>query len=391
MPATPVAGMPGFTPYSSDVVHSGPVDVGQAINLDNIRGKTIVITGGASGFGAACSRHWASHGANIILGDLNHQQGTELVSQLRQTTENAQHHFIPLDVTSWTSQVHFFREAARLSPHGGIDTVMANAGIADAEEQRLFEQQVPDYSRLDGPAPPPPPPKLRTYETNLTGVLYTAHLALSYLSRNPGSQKCKCTTTTGHQAEAAAAAAAAPRDRHLLLVASVAGLAGLPGQPLYTAAKHGVVGLFRSLRITSPITLGVRVNMINPYFVDTPILGPLGAFVLAGGAMARLEAVVEASTRLVADHGIIGRGLIIASKTSKEHAEAVGLEPQTEHYDDRNQEIWDCYADDFEQSDLFTRRIVAVTNLVTSARGLIGIWVDIGSNLSRRFWRALGY
>ncbi|ETI27613.1 hypothetical protein G647_00062 [Cladophialophora carrionii CBS 160.54] len=384
-----MAGMPGVTPYSSGVVHSGPVDVGQAINLDNIRGKTIVITGGASGFGAACSRHWASHGANIILGDVNHQQGTELVSQLRQTTENPHHHFIPLDVTSWSSQVRFFREATRLSPHGGIDTVMANAGIADAEEQRLFEQQVPDYSRLDGPAPPP---RLRTYETNLTGVLYTAHLALSYLSRNPGSQKCKCssssstttttTTMTGQQG------AAAPRDRHLLLVASVAGLAGLPGQPLYTAAKHGVVGLFRSLRITSPITLGVRVNMINPYFVDTPILGPLGAFVLAGGAMARLEAVVEASTRLVADHGIIGRGLIIASKTSKEHAKAVGLEPQTEDYD---QEIWDCYADDFEQSDLFTRRIVAVTNLVTSARGSIGIWVDIGSNLSRRFWRALGY
>ncbi|EXJ63719.1 hypothetical protein A1O7_00054 [Cladophialophora yegresii CBS 114405] len=375
MPATSMSRERGFTPYSSDVVHSGPVDVGQAINLANIRGKTIVITGGASGFGAACSRHWAAHGANIILGDLNHERGTDLIAELRGSTGSQNHQFIPLDVTSWSSQAHFFREAARLSPHGGIDTVMANAGIADADEQRLFEQP-PDYysHQLDGPAAPPPP-NLRTYETNLTGVLYTAHLGLSYLSRNPGSQKC----TPGEHA--------GPRDRHLLLVASIAGLAGLPGQPLYTAAKHGVVGLFRSLRITSPLTVGVRVNMINPYFVDTPILGPLGALVLAGGAMARLEAVVEASTRLVADQRIIGRALIIASKTSKDHAEAVGLpELQTD-----DQEIWDCYADDFEQSDLFTRRIIAVTNLVTSARGWVGVLVDVGSNLRRRFWRALGY
>ncbi|KIW73975.1 hypothetical protein PV04_02049 [Phialophora macrospora] len=369
-----MARVPGFTPYSSDVVHSGPVDVGQAINLDNIRGKTIVITGGASGFGAACSQHWASHGANIVVGDINQQLGTELVARLRQSTDNPNHHFVPLDVTSWSSQAHFFREAARLSPHGGIDTVMANAGIADAEEQILFEE-APDYSQLDDP----PAPRLRTYDTNLTGVLYTAHLGLSYLSRNPGSQKCTL---------ASDAAVRGPRDRHLLLVASIAGLAGLPSQPLYTAAKHGVVGLFRTLRITSPIKLGVRVNMLNPYFVDTPILGPAGAIVLAGGAMARLEAVVEASTRLVADTGIIGRGLIIASKTSRDHAEAVGLGRDLQTPD---QEIWDCYADDFEQSDLFTRRVVAVTNLVTSARGWVGMWTDIGANLSRRFWSAWGY
>jgi hypothetical protein len=38
-----MAKVPGFTPYSSEVVHSGPVDVGQAIDVDNLKGKTIVI------------------------------------------------------------------------------------------------------------------------------------------------------------------------------------------------------------------------------------------------------------------------------------------------------------------------------------------------------------
>jgi NAD(P)-dependent dehydrogenase (short-subunit alcohol dehydrogenase family) len=124
---------------------------------------------------------------------------------------------------------------------------MANAGIADPDEQLLFEDP-PNYERVENPKPP----GLRTYETNLTGVLYTAHLALSYLSRNPGSEQCSLESNEGK------------RDRHLLLVASIAGLAGVPGQPLYVAAKHGVVGLFRTLGLTSPMKTGVRVNMINP-------------------------------------------------------------------------------------------------------------------------------
>ncbi|KAJ9608384.1 hypothetical protein H2200_007372 [Cladophialophora chaetospira] len=362
------AGGPAFQPYGAAVVHSGPVDIGSPFNVGNLKGKTIVITGGASGFGASCSRHWSSHGANIIIGDINAKQGTALIASLRQSSNSQNHHFIPLDVTSWSSQAHFFREAARLSPHGGIDCVMANAGIADAEEQLAFEEP-PDYSGMEAP----PPPKMRTAEINLTGVLYTTHLALSYLSRNPGSGKC---AVDRHDGE---------RDRHLLLVASIAGLAGLPAQPLYAAAKHGVVGLFRTLRMTSPMKTGLRVNMINPYFVETPLLGP-GAFLLAGGAMADISSVVEASTRLVADQGIIGRGLIIASKTSAEHAQAVGLNLQTE-----GQDIWDCYAHDFEQSDLFTRRIIGVTNLVTQARGWVGFWGDVGWGLYKAILRAVGY
>ena len=134
---------------------------------------------------------------------------------------------------------------------------MANAGIADPIEQDFFEDPH-DYTATDSP----PPPGLRTYETNLTGVLYTSHLALSYLSQNPDSHKCSAEKNEG------------PRDRHLLLVASIAGLAGVPSQPLYAAAKHGVVGLFRSLRMTAPAKTGVRVNMINPCKSQTILLLP---------------------------------------------------------------------------------------------------------------------
>ncbi|KAK5196581.1 uroporphyrin-III C-methyltransferase [Exophiala xenobiotica] len=360
---------PGEVSFAGRTIYSEAVDCSKAINYSNLKGKTIVITGGASGFGKACFTEWAAHGANIIIGDINDEAGTALVAQVRASSGSSEHHFVHLDVTNWQSQAAFFKQAARLSPHGGIDCVMANAGIADAQENAIFEEP-PDYSKMDDP----PQPRMRTLDTNLDGVMFTTNLALSYLSRNPGSEGCNVRTPS------------APRDRHLILVSSIAGLSGLASQPIYATAKHGVVGLFRTLRITTPIKHGIRVNMINPYFVDTPILGSLGSLVLAGGGMATVPDVVAATTRLVADQGIIGRALVIGSKTSQEHANATGLEQVV-----GDQAVWDVYAHDFDQSDLFTRRIIGVTNLVTQARGWAGIARDVRTKISGTIWKALGY
>ncbi|KAK9318239.1 hypothetical protein V1524DRAFT_405106 [Lipomyces starkeyi] len=70
----------------------------------------------------------------------------------------------------------------------------------------------------------------------------------------------------------------------------MASLLPIPQQTLYGAAKHGVLGLFRSLRITA-FAKGVRVNMICPYFADTGILTPPGRILPAGAHLAQLEDV----------------------------------------------------------------------------------------------------
>lgn len=107
--------------------------------------------------------------------------------------------------------------------------------------------------------------------------------------------------------------------------------------------------------------------------------------------MAPLSAVVRASTRLVADQGIVGRALMIGPPVTPEQARLVGLEDEFRANANAQkvdgQDVWDCYAHDFVQTDLFTRRIVGVTNLITAARGWRGLLGDVGGKMRK----ALGW
>lgn len=364
----------GVVPFSN-VIQSPPVTTAKAIDYINLSNKVILITGGSSGFGAAWLRRWAVHNATIIIGDINEKAGQALVTEVRTSSKNKNLHFLKLDVTKWDSQVAFFREAVKLSLHGGIDTVIANAGIADAQECETFENP-PDYTSI----PNPPAPEMRTLAVNLNGLMYTSTLALSYLARNPGSNPCSVDSATSQ-----------PRDRHLLLVSSMAGLCPLPTQSIYCASKHGVVGLFRSLRMSAPLSHGVRINMLHPYFVETAILGTDGALALAGGGIAQIEDVVDAASRCVADPSIIGRGLIIGPQANKEDAEKAGMDVKA-MTDGEEIAVWDSYSHDFEQSDVFTRRVIAITNLRAGRKGVGGLVSDIAWAFTPGFVRRMkGY
>ena len=166
-----------------------------------LQGKTILITGGASGFGEAFVRRWAAAGACIVFGDVDDRKAETLVGELRKQ-ENCNVHFVHCDVTSWTSQVNLFKEAVRLSPHGGIDCVIANAGIADKKVQ--FE--IPDLDAAD-----PSPPRMDVINVTLIGAMYTTHLGLFYLPQNPGSSPASAQSIPGET----------KRDRHILLIGSV--------------------------------------------------------------------------------------------------------------------------------------------------------------------------
>jgi NAD(P)-dependent dehydrogenase (short-subunit alcohol dehydrogenase family) len=352
----------------TNTVQSGPVDLNKAIDVSNVNGRTAFITGGASGIGEALGHELAKSGANIIIGDINEKRGAEVVARLR-TSSNGQHHYVRLDVTDWESQVIGFREAVRLSPHGGLDIVVAGAGINTPNDNTVFEITPP---KIDGEMIPPAL-SLKILKVDLEGVLYTATLALSCLSKNPGSHPCAIRQDPS----------ARPRDRHLILISSVVGITGYPANGLYAAAKHGVVGAFRSLRLTAPVVHGVRVNMINPCYVDTPMLDANAHIPLLGVPMTALDRVVEALMRLCADDEIIGRALLVCPEFSEEQMEASGLKSVTGLSGHTKGAIVDILGHDFEQTDQIMRRVMASMNLLAAAKGWIGFFVDIPYRVRR--------
>lgn len=341
------------------------------IDTTFLQNKTILITGGASGLGAGFLRRWAAAGANVVIGDINVQKGDQLVRETKKETGNENLHFFHCDVTDWQSQVNLFRSTVKVSPHGGIDTVVANAGIADPKE--AFDQP----KNID--AAEPTAPDLKVLDVNLKGVLYTAHLALWYLPRNPGSKPASKNPDP----------AKTGRDRHLILMSSMAGLAPIPTQTLYATSKHAVVGLYRNLR-SSNFVHGIRTSLICPYFTDTPIMGVGARIVLAGGLVGTVEDVVEAATRFAVDPSIVGRAVAVGPKL-KAREEDDGNWALVEKTDeDQNVEelaIKEIYADDFEEVELFTKNLVGVLNRATQLRG----WTAWLSDVVAAFRYGLGW
>jgi len=112
------------------VRQSPPIDVTVPYDASWVNGKVILITGGASGFGAGFVQHWAKHGATVIVGDINVEKGDQLCRAINKEINGKNKvHFVHCDVTDWQSQVNLFKEAVKLSPHGGLDCMKLHPSI----------------------------------------------------------------------------------------------------------------------------------------------------------------------------------------------------------------------------------------------------------------------
>lgn len=348
----------------SVIRQSPPVDLSKACDGSSLRGKTVVITGAARGLGAAMATAWAACGAHVVVGDIDDAAGEALVAGLRAADPHSPAAsaciYRRCDVTDWTQQVALFEAAVRTSPRGVVDIVVPNAGILLVDEGIRFEEPVSVPADSGSGPGSLPRPSTAVLDVNVVGVVYTTHLALHHLSRNPSPDRC------------------------VLIVGSFASMVPLPGQAQYTMSKHAVAGLFRSLRGTAALRYGIRVNMVAQYYVGgTRMLQPLiEAVYLAGSAgPASIPDVVDAATRLVADASVAGRALVVGPRLKP----ASDGEVPVADGEGQGQAgaAWECYAHDYDEVETFTWRYVRLLNVIARARGSLA-WMRDLWNIFRR-------
>ena len=181
-----------------------------------LEGRKALVTGGASGIGAAISRRLAAEGAAVTIGDLNLEGGEKVAAEISAEA-------IELDVTSLESA------RAAIERTGAIDILVNNAGT---DEFGFFAQTTPEQWE-------------KVLAVNLHGVLNCTHAAL------PGMQEA------GYG--------------RMVNIASEAGRIGSKGSAVYSAAKGGVIA-FTKVMAREGARFGINVNGIAPGPIETPLL-----------------------------------------------------------------------------------------------------------------------
>ncbi|GAQ06126.1 5'-hydroxyaverantin dehydrogenase [Aspergillus lentulus] len=263
-------------------IHTGPVDCERDFDPSSVKGKTAIVTGGASGLGEAYVRALVAAGVYVCFGDIDLEKGQRLAAELPMTK------FVSCDAGSWDDQVRLFEQAVSLSPNGRIAYVVANAGIHRPDE--VFEQPHPDQE--------PAKPDLTIIDINIKGPLYTAKLAAHYFIRQNGS------TPTPDQ-----------EDTCLILIGSGAAFLDCPRGPQYSASKWAMRGIMHSLRRTT-YYYGSRVNVISPWYVRTNIL-PEKTFEHVsniGVQFATTEDAGQCLLRILSDPSVNGHSFFVTAR-----------------------------------------------------------------------------
>jgi short-subunit dehydrogenase len=193
--------------------------------MDNIRGKTIAITGAARGIGYATAKALVSRGARVVIGDRDVALQASAVADLSKVGQVSGY---PLDVTDRESFVTFL-DKARTDGGGRIDVLINNAGVMPIGP---FLEQSEQAIRS-------------AIEVNFYGVLTGCQLVLpEMVARSSG---------------------------HIINIASLAGMLAVPGQVVYAGTKFAVVGLSSGLA-DEFAPQGVEVSCVMPTFTNTELI-----------------------------------------------------------------------------------------------------------------------
>ncbi|KIX96572.1 uncharacterized protein Z520_07838 [Fonsecaea multimorphosa CBS 102226] len=272
------------------------------VDLAGLKDKCVLVTGGASGLGLETAQLFASHGAYVTIADVQPPLDDETLIKAGQHVQ-----YVHCDVSDWDSQTAAFQKAISFSPAKALDVVTTFAAIDPLEN--LIDQVKSSISREEVTLETierPVAPSLRCIDINLKGSYYSAALALHYFQLRPQ-----------HPPSSSAAAATTAKGT-LIFISSLAGYLDDDHSIVYTTSKFGTRGLFRALRRRARDELGVRVNLVAPWAVKTPMTAPIlkamesmGIQDGKGITFAKKETCAQAVGRIALDETVHGRAYAI--------------------------------------------------------------------------------
>jgi NAD(P)-dependent dehydrogenase (short-subunit alcohol dehydrogenase family) len=192
-----------------------------------LEGKRAVVTGGASGIGAATARLFATEGARVAVLDNDLPGAEKVVSQIRESGGDAE---------AWACDVSNETQAqdsiARAAQHmGGIDTLFNSAGVA--LRRTVSDTETQEWDRI--------------IASNLRSCYLAARFCLDHFPASGGS---------------------------IIHVSSITGIFGVRSRAAYSASKGALVALARTMAIDLA-PRQIRVNCVCPGFVRTPLIKAL--------------------------------------------------------------------------------------------------------------------
>ena len=200
----------------------------------DISGASAIVTGGASGIGAATARMLAERGAKVVIADLQEDKGNALADEIGGA-------FCKVDVTNTDDIVNAVEMAKSMGP---VRVLVNSAGIGWAQRTIGKDGTLESAANLDA--------FKKVVTINLIGTFDCIRVAATAMS----------TTEPLEYGERGA----------IVNIASVAAFDGQIGQASSSASKGGVVGM--TLPIARDLSaVGIRVNTVAPGLIDTPIYG----------------------------------------------------------------------------------------------------------------------
>ncbi len=239
--------------------------------IQHLADKLVLVTGAGSGIGFEIARHFAAQGAKLLLVDIN--DVILEVARQKICTTGADCHIYRVDVSD-PEAMHDLSVRVQ-AEHGVLDVLVNNAGIAFLGSFRAT----------------PLAQWRRTLDINVMGVVHGCHYFLPDMLKAGGA-------------------------RHIVNIASAAGLAATANMSAYSASKHAIVGLSDCLALELSGS-SVAISVVCPGVINTPIAQFSGSNVGKNISVEQVARLGEYYRIQGAAPSVVGAAVVDAVRTGK--------------------------------------------------------------------------